>query len=51
MLNPLAFVIPSEARDLQVAANSRSFASLRMTIREWCYLFFSVLGVLRVLCG
>ena len=27
------FVIPSEARDLHFAANCRSFASLRMTMR------------------
>jgi hypothetical protein len=33
-LNSPDFVILSEAKDLLFAANSRSFASLRMTIHE-----------------
>ncbi len=35
-LNLPNFVILSEAKDLLFSANSRSFASLRMTIHEWC---------------
>ena len=30
-----ACIVPNNARDLQFAANSRSFASLRMTTENW----------------